>query len=490
MTTEPAEGRPGVRRAFVWSMVNTVVLRLGNFAAGVVIARLIAPEEFGIFAVALSVHAVLGSIADLGLSADLIRNGRIRERAATATTVGLVASGLLAAGMAVTAGPVAAALGSRDATPVVQVMALALLLQGAALVPYSILQREFRQKAVFATEVASFVVTNGLTVALILMDLGAMSLAIARVAAQAIVCLMMFGLTRVRPRLGHERAVAASLLRFGVPVAGANLLSMVVMNVDYMVVGGLAGAVILGYYLLAFNVSSWPMTALGMGVRAVALPAFSRLTGRRLAESLGSAVALVWGCALLVGAVLATLAHPVVILIYGERWAPAAAALAGLAYFGAARVVIDLMATYLVAAGATRAVLLVQVAWLVGLLPAMIIGASKFGLAGAGWAHVAATLVVFPAYFVAVRRTGVALSRLIVPLAVPLVAAVPAVLATLLIGRVLDDRPLLAIVAGGAAGCAIYLAPVGPWLLRQYRTLRQIGGQRAEAEIETVTTVA
>src|SRR5437762_4309494 len=53
------------------------------------------------------------------------------------------------------------------------------------------------------------------------------------------------------------------------------------------------------------------------------------------------------------------------------------------------RVVFDIMATYLIAAGATRPVLVVQALWIAVLAPAMAAGIEWYGLAGAGWAHVA-----------------------------------------------------------------------------------------------------
>src|SRR5688500_2359153 len=98
------------------------------------------------------------------------------------------------------------------------------------------------------------------------------------------------------------------------------------------------------------------------------------------------------------GAVLATLAARIVGLLYGERWAGAAVALVGLGVFGALRVAFDLIATFLIAVGSTRAVLAVQVWWLVAMVPTMWLGIEWFGLAGAGWAHVVVGFVfVLPA---------------------------------------------------------------------------------------------
>ncbi len=49
------------------------------------------------------------------------------------------------------------------------------------------------------------------------------------------------------------------------------------LNADFVLVGNVLGVVALGYYLLAFNVSSWVPGLVGTAVRYVSVPGFSRL---------------------------------------------------------------------------------------------------------------------------------------------------------------------------------------------------------------------
>jgi PST family polysaccharide transporter len=474
-----------VRRALAWSTVNNLVVRLGNFGVGILLARLLAPSEFGIFAVALTVQTIVVTFAELGMSSDLIRNGDIDRRAGTVTTVAAINGGLLALSMSLLATPIASLLGSAQAAPTVRVMSLTLVLAGLSVVPYAKLQREFRQSTQLGLDAISLVLGTLATVGLYALGFGAMALAISRVFAQLTVCVMQYVVTRTRPQLGFDRSVAISLVRFGLPLASANLLSWVVMNVDYMVVGGMAGALTLGYYMLAFNISSWPMTALGQAIRSVALPGFAQLgDSRRQAASFGSAVALSWAAALLVGVLLSSLAKTVVPLVYGAKWMLATQALAGLAFFGALRVVFDLAATFLIAVGATRPVLLVQVIWVIVLGPAMAVGVQTNGLSGAGWAHVVVSvLVVLPVYVVLLRRHQVGLWLLVRHLMVPTLCAVPAVATGLFVARHIDSL-VLALFAGGAAATVVYLAPLVRWLPRRLRELNRSGAPEDSPPVE------
>ena len=58
-----------------------------------ILARLLAPDDFGVYAIALTVQSVLLTLADLGMSVDLIRLYDPERRAPTIATVSWVGGG-------------------------------------------------------------------------------------------------------------------------------------------------------------------------------------------------------------------------------------------------------------------------------------------------------------------------------------------------------------------------------------------------------------
>jgi len=112
-------------------MASTVVLRFSNILITAVVAHILAPRDFGVFAVALTAFAIVSAIGELGVASCLIRADLdIDSLAPTMATVSMATSALLAAAMAVFARPIAAALGSPYAAGAVRVMALAVILTG------------------------------------------------------------------------------------------------------------------------------------------------------------------------------------------------------------------------------------------------------------------------------------------------------------------------------------------------------------------------
>ncbi|HLT60056.1 MAG TPA: oligosaccharide flippase family protein, partial [Microlunatus sp.] len=318
--TEPPLGRE-VGRGLGWSTLSNLVLRVGNFVVSLIMARLIAPEEFGVFAVALTVWSVLSTLAEFGLGSDLVRARDPQRRIPTVATLGLLTSGVLAAGMALSAGPLAAAFRSPGATPVIMVMSIGLAIFGFSIVPAAMLQRAFRQRTLFAVNGTALILSASTLTVLAWLGFGPMALAIGQVTTQLVTVAGLYLATRLPLRLGLDRRIAAESAGFCLPLAVANLLSWLLISIDNLVVARTLSQVELGLYVLAFNVSSWPMSAIGQSIRVVALPAFARLESRAdQGRALAVAVGPVWAVALLVGTGLAALAQPVIGLLYGERW--------------------------------------------------------------------------------------------------------------------------------------------------------------------------
>lgn len=453
-----------VRRGLAWSTLSNLALRTGGLVVGVVLARLLTPEQFGVYAVALAVQVVLMTLADLGLGVDLVRTDDPDRIAPTVATVGLLGGAVLSGLMVLSAHPLAHLLGSPESGTVIAMLAATVLLAAAGVVPYAMLCRRFQQRTLFMIALVDFAVSTVLTIGLVQAGYGIISLAIGRIAAQTVTLVLQFVLSGTRPRYAFDRDIARSVLRFGVPIATANMLSWALLNIDTIVIAKIAGPMALGFYFLAFNVSSWPMSAIGQIARSVALPAFARIPDRRGDTSLAVGVALAWALALPAGALLAALAVPLINAVYGPTWQPAAQVLAALGLFGALRVVFDMMAAYLLARGASGAVLRIQVIWFVTLIPAMIAGTHWFGIAGGGWAHlVVALAITLPTYVVAARRSGADIRRLMAVLWPPVVAAVPASLAGFAMAQAFE-APVVALLTGGVVGAVVYLALIFRWL--------------------------
>ena len=156
------------------------------------------------------------------------------------------------------------------------------------------------------------------------------------------------------------------LVRFGFPLAGANIINYVLLNGDYAVVGHLAGAVALGAYVLAFNVASWPSSLLGFMINNVSMPAFSRIKddADRLKKAIAKALRVISLVVMPMSALTIALARPIVLTLYGAKWTASVQPLAILAVYGAISIICVLFANILASMGRAKFILIVQLVWL------------------------------------------------------------------------------------------------------------------------------
>ncbi|MER5636115.1 oligosaccharide flippase family protein [Kitasatospora sp. NPDC002227] len=401
-----------VRSGARLSLLNTVVIRIGNFAAGVVLARtLLGPREWGLYATGMVALGVLLSANEMGVSLAIVRWDRdVREFAPTVMTLSVLSSSALYAALYVAAPTTARLLGSPDATGMLRVLCLSVVIDGLACVPNQIIAREFRQGARMALDLLNFLVTTATTLALAYHGAGAMSFAWGALAGN--LCALA-GCAVVVPgalRPGWSTAEAKALVTFGLPLAGASLLVLAMLNVDSVVTGALLGPVALGFYQLAFNVSSWPVRSISEAARRISFAGFSRVAGspEALSDAFGRGLGLLMAAAVPPCVLLATLAAPALDLIYGPRWAPAAGVLRYLALLGLLRIAYELAYDCLAAAGRRSSLIGVQGLWLAALVPVLLLGAHRWGIAGVGAGHIAvAAAVAGPAFLWGLRRTGI-----------------------------------------------------------------------------------
>jgi PST family polysaccharide transporter len=471
----PLAARAG--RALGWSVASTAIGKLTTLAIGVALARVLGPAEFGTFAVAMVALLALLSVNELGVSLAIVRwPGEPDEIVPTVATLSVAGSGLVYALCYAGAPAFADLMGEPGAVPVVRLLCVCVLLDGVAATPVALLQRNFRQDRKLVADQARSWTGAGVSIALALAGHGAMSLAVGQVVGAVVGTALFAAFARSGMRFGFDRDVAARLLRFGLPLGGASVVAFAVTNVDRLVVGAVLGPVPLGIYVLAANLSNWPLTVFSQPVRAVAPATLSRLQHdpQGMRSTFLTFAGLLGGVTLPVCALLAGAAVPVIGLVYGDEWAPAAGVLPWLAGFAALRILVELCYDYVVVLARTRVLLGIQLLWLGVLVPVSVLGAHVGGAPGVAAAQAGvAGLLVLPAYVLELHRTGLHVRAWVSRLLVPLLVGAAVALGARLVSALVDPRLLAVLLSGLVAVLALALLGVlQRGVVRELRGLR------------------
>jgi lipopolysaccharide exporter len=361
--------------------------------------------------------------------------------------------------------PIAAALGSAAAAGPIRVMALSVFFTGVFAVPNAQLIRDFKQDKIFLANAIGFIPSTALLIILAETGGGATAFAWSRVVGQFVLGCVLIAAAPRHYRPGLARSALSVILRFGIPLAGANVVNYTLLNVDYAFIGHLLGATRLGFYMLAFTLASAPYGVLGSVINSVSLPAFSRVKHdpALLKNAIATALRTILLIVLPMCAMTMALARPLILTVYGAKWAAAANVLVILSLYGAVFMACLLFANVLTSFGRTKFLLVLQLIWIGTLVPAMALGVHKDGIVGAAYAHVAVIVpIVLPSYLLALKRvTGVRFTALGKAALPALLAASAAALAARGAASQLRD-PVAQLIAGLAAGGLVYLICVGP----------------------------
>jgi O-antigen/teichoic acid export membrane protein len=459
----------------LWAAINRVGPDGLRFAGRLVLARLLWPDAFGLFALAMVIVASVQILCELEFSRSIVRRERLTpELLATAhwTVTALGALGTLA--VMVLAGPLASLAGQREVAAIVRLLGVKLFLRGLAVVPQAWLWRNgaFRQMANRALAGEAVGAVSGVAGALA--GLGVWSFVVQELVSDAVGALVLWALVPWRPRARWRTAEFSELFSFGWPLLGKRGLDLVAGQGDRFLVGRIFGAEALGLYALASRATEMVTLPIAGVFDRVAFPTFARTRNDLGRTRRGFLEAIRFQALLIVPGLLAMalLAEDLVPLALGPGWAGMAPFVQIFAVRALLGSVLTLPASALIGRGRQwRAVTLslcrvaaCALAWSIGL---------RWGPIGVATAGVIAAAVLVP---IAIRMVKSELAigvwdwtRALLPAAIGGLGMSLGIEVALWLlggwerGRVLQVAAVL--LAGGVG----YALPLGPWLAREAR---------------------
>ena len=371
--------------------VGTELLLLGSM---VVLARLMPPSAFGMFAIAVIVQELAINVPSEGVGSALVQRKSVeREHLQGGFALGLLMGAALASASLLLAAVVVRPVFGAGTSSLV-VLATPWFLFGAVLaVPLAVLRRklDFRRLSLLdITQSIVRAVSSIVLAAVVGLDASALVLGgLAGVGAMAILALVFAPVPFPR---WHSRAVR-DLLAYGGPASLASISWAGFRNGDYAIVGARLGAAQAGFYWRGFQLAVEYQRKVSAVMASVAFPVLARTTGTDEMFAMRQRMVRLLTITLFpLLAGLVVLAPVVVPWVFGPAWEPAVLPTQILAGAGAATIVIDAVGTVLMAAGRSRALLGYGMAHFVVYVGAVLV-ASSWGLAAVSIAAVSVHVV-------------------------------------------------------------------------------------------------
>lgn len=401
--------RGAVMNGLMWKVVSLVVKQGSRLVVGLVLARLLTPDDYGLASLVLVFSSLIFIFSDLSLGAALVQRKVLTER--DRSTVFWVSIGAGAActliGIAVS-GLVADFFREPEVKPLFIAVSFSFFLVSLGVTQEALLTRSMSFRALELRQMAAAIIGAVAAIVVAMRGGGPWAIIVQQIVVVAMGSLLIWLVSPWKPRFVFSMASLRDLGSFGGNVFGTRMVFYLNRNADNLLIGRFLGPAALGAYTLAYNVILLPFSQIAGPLEQLLYPAFSRLQDEasRLREAFlrVNRVVCAINMPLLLG--LAVLADQFVPVVLGDQWNAAIPVIQILAVVGLAQSIQALNGSVLQARDRTNWLLRYSLVF-TGVTVAAFVAGVSFGIVGVAWSLLIASCFLEPLYaYITARALG------------------------------------------------------------------------------------
>lgn len=319
------ELRDRVARGVAWSLAEKAGSMLLQMGVSILVARMLAPEDYGVMAL-LTVFATLSLVVvDSGFSQTLIRSREPSPSDYRSVFRFNLTVATLLYGVMVALSPLLAAFFDQPVlTRIAPVLFLLLPLNALCVIQQAIYTRRFRFDTLSKVVFASSAVSGGVAVAMAWSGCGVWSLVAQRLAAMGVKAALLWMLSDWRPAGRYDGRALRAMAPYSLRLLATDLISTLYNNISQLFVGKMYSAEMLGFFNQGQKLKDLPVTATIQSVQNVSFPALSKIRedSGKFAEGYRQLLLMVAFVVSPVMLGMVAVAEELFALFLGEKWMP------------------------------------------------------------------------------------------------------------------------------------------------------------------------
>ncbi|MDR8393383.1 lipopolysaccharide biosynthesis protein [Aliifodinibius sp. S!AR15-10] len=261
-----------------WVSVFRVIQKAFGAVKQIILARLLFPEDFGLFGIASLMLLAFEVLTRTGFDDALIHiQEKIEGYLHTSYWIQVLRGALIGLIVYIGAPTIAVFFNEPRVVPIVQVLALTQVLKGFRSIGVVLFRKEmdFRNESIF---LFTGVMTNFIvTVILAFLWQDVWALVWGNVAGEAVMLITSFYFHPYRPKISFNWQKAKGLFKYGVWLLGAGVVSYISLQADNIFVGKIIGTSALGVYQMAYFVANLPTTEIAKQIGKVVQSSYAEL---------------------------------------------------------------------------------------------------------------------------------------------------------------------------------------------------------------------
>ena len=311
------------KKGLAWSMIERFATQGVQFLFGIILARLLSPDDYGIIAMPLVFLAIAQCIIDSGFSTALIRKPELTEDDLSTAFYFNIGVGILCYAVLFFTSPLIAVFYH---TPILssllKVTALAVLFNPLCAVQQAILTRKIDFKTQAIVSLSGAVVSGIVGLYMAYNGFGVWSLVFQQVGGYVMRTILLWVLGKWKPKRKWSWESFHYLWGFGSKMLGSGLLDTIYNNIYPIVIGKYFSAQDLGNYTRAQQFSSLPSSNVTGVLQRVTFPVLSSIQNEdeRLAKNYRKILKLSAFLVFPMMLMLSAIANPLVRILLTDKW--------------------------------------------------------------------------------------------------------------------------------------------------------------------------
>lgn len=390
--------------------VAELLIRLVSIA---VLARLLAPEDFGLVAMVTAITALLDAWRDLGLNAVTIQRENVtQEQVANLFWINVTGGIVFAVGLCAAAPMIASFYRDSRLVEIVLALSLVYVWAGLSVQHEALMNRQMRLGELSFIRIGASAISTVLAIALAIYESSYWALVWREVLRSMLIALGVWKFCPWVPSTPRRNVGTKALLKFGRDLSFTNIAAAVIFNVDRVLIGRFFGPEVVGLYRQAQQLVMAPVEQLNGPVMSVAQPGLSMLQSApdrygRYYVRIVFVVALV---TVPLGLFIAVYAEEITALLLGPKWKDSAPFIAIFGVVAALRPVMSTASAVVISRGLGRRYFGLSILHGVTLVALMLVGL-RWGADGVAFAQIAATgVLMLPMLYFSFAQTPITLA--------------------------------------------------------------------------------
>jgi PST family polysaccharide transporter len=389
-----------------WSIIQKWGRSAISIITFVILSRLLAPETFGLVALASVFTVFIELFLDQGLSAAIVQRAELEpEHLDTAFWINILTGILLTGGLIGVSGFVATFFEEPRLASVLRWLSISFILSALSSTQVSILQRKLAFKNLAVRSMAAATVGGIVGISMAFTGFGVWSLVGQNIVGALAGVVVLWWSSDWRPGLNVSKKHYKEMFTFGASVVGNHALTVLIRRSDDLLIGYFLGTTLLGFYTVGYQLLLIIIRLVTEVTNSVAFPAFSRIQHQpeRMRRAFYNVTQYTSLFAFPVFIGLAALAPELIPAIFGEKWAPSIPVMQVLALIGILQSVLFFNGSVIRASG--------KPLWELGIMflnaVCSVIGfllAVRWGIVAVAASFVIVGYILAPVSYVAVHR--------------------------------------------------------------------------------------